>query len=100
MGFTREEVYIANVLKCRPDVPAGSFGNRPPTPREMQTCRPYLMEQIAIIKPKVIVALGAVAVEGLRDTRSPTRELRGRWNSFNCPPLSITHHPAYLPAKQ
>ena len=96
MGFAREEVYIANVLKCRPDVPAGSFGNRPPTPREMQTCRPYLMEQIDIIKPQVIVALGAVAVEGLLGTRSPMRELRGRWNSFDGTPLMITYHPAYL----
>src|SRR6059058_5805673 len=90
MGFGREEVYIANILKCRPDVPAGSFGNRAPTPREMQTCRPYLMEQIDIIKPKVIVALGAVAVEGLLGTRSPMRELRGRWNSFDGTPLMIT----------
>ena len=96
MGFPREEVYIANVLKCRPDVPPGSFGNRPPTPREMQTCRPYLMEQIDIIKPKVIVALGAVAVEGLLGTRAPMRELRGRWDSFNGTPLMITYHPAYL----
>ena len=96
MGFPREEVYIANVLKCRPDVPAGSFGNRPPTPREMQTCRPYLMEQIDIIRPKVIVALGAVAVEGLLGTRAPMRELRGRWDSFNGTPLMITYHPAYL----
>ena len=96
MGFPREEVYIANVLKCRPDVAVGSFGNRPPTPREMQTCRPYLMEQIDIIKPKVIVALGAVAVEGLLGTRAPMRELRGRWDSFNGTPLMITYHPAYL----
>src|SRR5437762_13575575 len=96
MGFAREEVYIANVLKCRPDTPGSSYGNRPPTPREMQTCRPYLMEQIDIIKPKVIVALGAVAVEGLLGTRSPMRELRGRWNSFNGTPLMITYHPAYL----
>ena len=96
MGFTRAEVYIANILKCRPDVPAGSFGNRAPTPREMQTCRPYLMEQIDIIKPKVIVALGAVAVEGLLGTRAPMRELRGRWDSFNGTPLMVTYHPAYL----
>jgi DNA polymerase len=52
MGFTREEVYIANILKCRPDTLPGSFGNRPPTPREMQTCRPYLVEQIDVIDPK------------------------------------------------
>jgi len=96
MGFTREDVYIANVLKCRPDTPGSSYGNRPPTPREMQTCRPYLMEQIDIIQPKVIVALGAVAVEGLLGTRAPMRELRGQWNEFNGTPLMITYHPAYL----
>ena len=96
MGFAREEVYIANVLKCRPDTPGSAYGNRPPTPREMQTCRPYLMEQIDIIQPRVIVALGAVAVEGLLGTRAPMRELRGRWNSFNGTPLMVTYHPAYL----
>jgi uracil-DNA glycosylase family 4 len=96
MGFAREDVYIANILKCRPDMPAGSSGNRAPTPQEMQTCRPYLLEQIGIIEPKVIVALGAVAVEGLLGTRGTMRELRGRWNSFNGTPLMITYHPAYL----
>jgi uracil-DNA glycosylase family 4 len=96
MGFAREEVYIANILKCRPDTPGSSYGNRAPTPREMQTCRTYLMEQIDIIRPKVIVALGAVAVEGLLGTRAPMRELRGRWDSFNGTPLMVTYHPAYL----
>ena len=69
MGFAREDVYIANILKCRPDMPAGSFGNRAPTPAEMQMCRPYLLEQIDIIQPKVLIALGAVAVEGLLGAR-------------------------------
>src|SRR5207302_9326515 len=96
MGFAREDVYIANILKCRPDVPAGSFGNRAPTTREMQTCRPYSMEQIGIIRPKVIVALGAVAVEGLLGTRAPMRDLRGRWDLFIGTPLMVTYHPAYL----
>jgi uracil-DNA glycosylase family 4 len=96
MGFAREEVYIANILKCRPDTAPGSFGNRPPTPLEMQTCRPYLVEQIEIIQPKVLVALGAVAVEGLLGTRGTMRELRGRWHSCNGTPLMITYHPAYL----
>lgn len=96
MGLAREEVYIANILKCRPDTSPGSFGNRPPTPREMQTCRPYLVEQIDIIRPKVLVALGAVAVEGLLGTRGTMRELRGRWHSYNGTPLMITYHPAYL----
>ena len=96
MGFARDDVYIANILKCRPDMPAGSFGNRAPTPAEMQTCRPYLIEQIDIIQPKVLVALGAVAVEGLLGTHGAMRELRGRWHSYNGTPLMITYHPAYL----
>ena len=96
MNFAREDVYIANILKCRPDMPAGSFGNRPPTPTEMQTCRPYLVEQIDIIQPCVLVALGAVAVEGLLGTRATMRELRGRWHTYNSIPLMITYHPAYL----
>ena len=96
MNFAREDVYIANILKCRPDMPAGSFGNRPPTPKEMQTCRPYLVEQIDIIQPSVLVALGAVAVEGLLGTRATMRELRGRWHTYNSIPLMITYHPAYL----
>jgi len=96
MGFTRGDVYIANILKCRPDTPPGSSGNRAPTPLEMQTCRPYLIEQIEIIQPKVLVALGAVAVEGLLGSRGTMRELRGRWHSYGGTPLMITYHPAYL----
>ncbi len=96
MGFAREEVYITNILKCRPDMPAGSFGNRVPTPIEMQTCRPYLVEQIEVIQPKVVVALGAVAVEGLLGVRGTMRDLRGRWHTYNQTPLMITYHPAYL----
>jgi uracil-DNA glycosylase len=96
MNFAREDVYIANILKCRPDTPPGSFGNRAPTPTEMQTCRPYLVEQIEIIQPRVLVALGAVAVEGLLGMRGTMRELRGRWHAYNGIPLMITYHPAYL----
>ena len=96
MGFSRAEVYIANVLKCRPDMPRGSFGNRPPTREEMQTCLPYLAEQIEIIGPKVLVALGATAVEGLLGTRGPMHAMRGRWHSHQETPLMITYHPSYL----
>ena len=96
MGFERSDVYIANVLKCRPDMPPGSSGNRPPTPEEMQTCLPYLTEQIEIIQPKVLVALGATAVEGLLGTRGVMRELRGKWHSHQETPLMITYHPSYL----
>jgi DNA polymerase len=96
MGFRRAEVYIANVLKCRPDMPPSNSGNRPPTPVEMQTCLPYLAEQISIIQPKVLIALGATAVEGLLGTRGVMRELRGKWHSHQDTPLMITYHPSYL----
>lgn len=96
MGFSRDDVYIANVLKCRPDMPAGEPGNRKPTPEEMATCLPYLTEQIEIIGPKVLVALGATAVEGLLQIREPMGKLRGRWHSYRETPLMITFHPSYL----
>jgi uracil-DNA glycosylase family 4 len=96
MGFRRDEVYIANVLKSRPDMPPGSPGNRPPTVTEMQNCLPFLIEQINIVSPKVLVALGATAVEGLLGTRGTMRDLRGKWHSFNDTPLMITYHPSYL----
>ena len=96
MGFTRDDVYIANVLKCRPDMPAGAPGNRPPTPVEMETCLPYLTEQIEIIRPKVLVALGATAVEGLLRIREPVGRLRGHWHAYRETPLMITFHPSYL----
>jgi len=96
MGFKRGDVYIANVLKCRPDMPAGISGNRPPTPEEMQTCLPYLAQQIEIIQPRVLVALGATAVEGLLGARGTMRDLRGRWHSYSETPLMITYHPSYL----
>lgn len=96
MGFAREQIYIANVLKCRPDMPAGVSGNRPPTLDEMQTCLPYLAEQIEIVQPKVLVALGATGVEGLLGTRGTMRDLRGKWHSHQNTPLMITYHPSYL----
>ncbi|MEP6698625.1 MAG: uracil-DNA glycosylase [Verrucomicrobiota bacterium] len=96
MGFRRDQVYIANILKCRPDMPPGTPGNRPPTPTEMQTCLPYLAEQIAIIQPRVLVALGTTAAEGLLGTRGAMRDLRGKWHSYEETPLMITYHPAYL----
>jgi DNA polymerase len=96
MGLTRDTVYIANILKCRPDTPGQSAGNRKPTPTEMATCLPYLLEQIAIIQPKVIVALGATAVEGLFGKTEGITRLRGRWLTFQDTPVMPTYHPAYL----
>ena len=96
MGLSRDDVYIANVLKCRPDIPKGSPGNRPPTPQEMQNCLPYLREQIAVIQPRVLVALGKTAMQGLVGTDESMGSMRGRWYSFGDIPLLPTYHPSYL----
>jgi DNA polymerase len=95
-GLSRADVYIANILKCRPDTPGQSSGNRKPTPEEMATCIPYLHEQIDLIRPKVIVALGATAVEGLLGKTLGITKLRGNWQTYRGTPLMPTYHPAYL----
>jgi uracil-DNA glycosylase family 4 len=102
MGLRREEVYIANVVKCRPP------GNRTPERDECDTCSPFLMRQIAVIKPKVIVALGAVSAKNLLAINAPMSELRGRFYDFmpagarssdpswHGAKLAVTYHPAFL----
>ncbi len=96
MGLDRDRVYIANVLKCRPDTPGQRTGNRAPTPGEMNTCKPYLLAQISVIRPKVIVALGATALEGLLGRKVSVMKIRGHWQDFNGVPMMPTFHPAYL----
>jgi len=97
MNFRRSDVYIANILKCRPNMPPGESGNRKPTPDEMNVCKPYLLRQIEIIQPKVIVALGATAVEGLLGMASAgITRLRGTWKEFHGIPLMPTFHPSFL----
>jgi DNA polymerase len=95
-GLSRADVYIANILKCRPDTPGQAAGNRKPKPDEMATCIPYLHEQIDLIRPKVIVALGATAVEGLLGKTLGITKLRGTWKTYRGTPLMPTYHPAYL----
>jgi DNA polymerase len=95
-GLSRADVYIANILKCRPDTPGQSAGNRKPTPDEMATCIPYLHEQIDLIRPKVLVALGSTAVEGLLGKTLGITKLRGQWQTYRGTPLMPTYHPAYL----
>ncbi|MGI8966081.1 MAG: uracil-DNA glycosylase [Limisphaerales bacterium] len=96
MGYARETVYIANILKCRPDTPGQSAGNRKPTTDEMKTCLPYLLEQIKLVQPKVMVALGAVALEGLFGKTAGISRLRGQFQTFQNIPVMPTYHPAYL----
>ena len=95
-GLDRQHVYIANILKCRPDMPAQTSGNRKPTPDEMATCIPFLHEQIDLIQPTAIVALGATAVEGLLGKTIGITKLRGTWQTYRGIPLMPTFHPAYL----
>ena len=99
MGLRREDVYIANIVKCRPP------GNRTPEPDECETCSPFLMRQIATIKPKIIVALGATAAKNLLAMNSSLGDLRGRFYEFkpagsdpswSGARLAVTYHPAYL----
>jgi uracil-DNA glycosylase len=96
MGLSRSTVYIANILKCRPDTPGQRAGNRKPTAEEMQTCIPYLHGQIDLIQPRVLVALGATAVEGLLGKTAGITRLRGHWQIYRGIPLMPTYHPAFL----
>lgn len=97
MGLSREAVYIANIMNWRPEMDT-PVGNRPPTQKEMEFCLPYLKAQVALIKPKVIVALGATAVNGLLGVNPKRKigDIRGQWQSFEGTPLMVTFHPSYL----
>jgi DNA polymerase len=90
MGYRRDEVYIANVIKCRPP------DNRNPEPDEVETCEPFLFQQIAAIQPKVIVALGSFAAKTLLKTTAPISRLRGRVYEYQGAKLVPTFHPSYL----
>jgi len=97
MGLSREQVYIGNIMNWRPELPTSS-GNRPPTDEEMAYCLPYLKAQVDIINPKVIVALGGTATNGLLG-KDPSRTLgsvRGKWTKYGEYDLMITYHPSYL----
>ena len=91
LGLARDNnVYIANVLKCRPP------GNRNPEPQEVATCSPYLLRQIDLIRPKLIVAMGRFAVQTLLNTDATIGSLRGKVHQYHGVPLVVTYHPAYL----
>lgn len=90
MGLKREEVYICNILKCRPP------GNRNPLPDEIAACEPFLIRQLGVIRPRVICAMGSIAAHSLLKSESPISVLRGRFHSYQGIPLMPTYHPAYL----
>jgi len=91
MGYGRDDVYVANIVKCRPP------NNRKPEPAEMASCMPYLVQQLGLVKHKVIVALGATAVQGLCGSSEGITRLRGKWKLYKGSiPIMPTFHPAYL----
>lgn len=90
MKMRREDVYICNVIKCRPP------NNRDPLPDEKRACEPYLIRQLELVRPKVICALGGHAAKTLLQTDESTGRLRGRWHFYHGIPLRVTYHPAYL----
>lgn len=90
MKMHREDVYICNVLKCRPP------NNRDPNPIEVLNCEPYLLRQLELIRPKVICALGRISAQTLLKTTASLNELRGKWHNYHGIPLRVTYHPAYL----
>jgi len=90
MGLSRDEVYICNVLKCRPP------NNRDPEPAEVASCEPFLIRQLAAIRPQIIVALGRFAIQTLLQSKAPISKLRGTWQQYQGIPLMPTYHPAYL----
>ena len=90
MGIKREDVYICNVVKCRPP------GNRNPEADEIGACAPFLLRQIESVKPEAIVALGKFASQTLLETKEPISKLRGRFRDFHGIPLMPTYHPSYL----
>lgn len=90
MGIRREDVYIANVVKCRPP------GNRTPEREECETCSPFLLRQITVVNPKIVVALGAVAAKTLLGVNDAMVNMRGRIYDFKNTKLAVTYHPAYL----
>ncbi|HEY5752717.1 MAG TPA: uracil-DNA glycosylase [Chthoniobacterales bacterium] len=96
MGISRQDVYIANIVKFRPGMPQGQSGNRKPTVDEMAASIPWLKEQIETIQPKVLVALGGTALEGLSGKPQSIMKARGSWMSYNGIPLMPTFHPSYL----
>lgn len=90
IGLDREEVFIANIVKCRPP------SNRDPKPVEIETCIPYLKRQIALVQPKIIVVLGRIAAQALLNTEEPIGKLRGKTHTLNSTPVVVVYHPAYL----
>jgi DNA polymerase len=96
MGLNRDEVYVTNLVKFRPATPRQTTNNRKPTPAEVAAFMPVIREEIRIVQPQCIVALGATPLEALLQTDSTVSTMRGSWHAFDGIPLRVTYHPSYL----
>ena len=96
MGVSREAVYISNLVKFRPAMSKQTTNNRKPTPIEMAACLPLVMAEISVVQPKIVIALGGTAAEGLLGLEGSVGSLRGKWHDLSGIPTRVTYHPSYL----
>jgi uracil-DNA glycosylase len=96
MGIPRDEVYISNIVKFRPATARQTTNNRKPSPEEIAACLPFVREEVAIVQPQCIIALGGTAAEGLLGLSGAVGAMRGSWHRFEGIPVRVTYHPSYL----
>lgn len=96
MGLKREDVYISNLVKFRPALPKQITNNRKPSPEEMAACLPLVLAEISVVQPKIIIALGGTAAEGLLGLEGTVGSMRGKWHEVSGIPARVTYHPSYL----
>ena len=96
MGIKREDTYISNLVKFRPSLPKQTTNNRKPSPEEMAACLPLVMAEISVVRPKLIIALGGTAAEGLIGLEGTVGSMRGKWHEVSGIPARVTYHPSYL----
>lgn len=96
MGLERGDVYISNLVKFRPALPRQTTNNRKPSPEEMAACLPLVMAEISVVRPKLIIALGGTAAEGLLGLEGTVGSMRGKWHEVSGIPARVTYHPSYL----
>lgn len=96
MGIHREQVYLSNLVKFRPALPKQATNNRKPSPEEMAACLPIVMAEISVVQPKIIIALGGTAAEGLLGLEGTVGSMREKWHVLSGIPARVTYHPSYL----
>ena len=96
MGIERKETYISNIVKFRPAMPNQTTNNRKPSPEEMASCMPFIEQEVKIVQPKVIIALGGTAAQALLNCELAVSRMRGQFHTYQNIPLRVTYHPSYI----